>query len=66
MFRQKYAALKLQILMEVHLQVCDIIHDGPAFDRMTLRVDEVKIDLKTKMHKSSRIKSELTSGWSKS
>lgn len=52
--------------MEVHLQVCDIIHDGPAFDRMTLRVDEVKIDLKTKTHKSNRIKSELTSGWGKS
>lgn len=65
MFRQTYAALKLQMLMEVHLQVCDIIHDGPAFDRMTLRVDEVKIDLKTKTQQSSRIKLEL-SGWSKS
>lgn len=27
------------------LQMCDVIHDGPAFDRMTLGVDEVKVDL---------------------
>lgn len=35
------------MLTELHLQVCDVIHDGPAFNRMTLRVDEVIVDLNT-------------------
>lgn len=32
--------------MELYLQVCDIIHHSPAFNRMPLSVDEVVIDLK--------------------
>lgn len=46
-FKQKSAASKLRMPAELHLQVCDVIHDGPAFDRMTLRVDEVIVDLNT-------------------
>lgn len=30
----------------MYLQVCDIIHDRPAFNRMPLSVDEVVVDLK--------------------
>lgn len=33
-------------MMELYLQVCDIIHHRPAFNRMPLSVDEVVIDLK--------------------
>lgn len=34
------------ILMEMYLQVCDIIHDSPAFNCMPLSVNEVVVDLK--------------------
>lgn len=34
------------ILMEMYLQVCDVIHDSPAFNRMPLSVNEVVVDLK--------------------
>lgn len=33
-------------LMEKYLQVCDIIHDSPAFNCMPLSVNEVVVDLK--------------------
>lgn len=39
--------VKAWMLKKPHLQVCDIIHDGPALDRMALRVDEMEVDLKT-------------------
>lgn len=32
--------------MQLYLQVCDIIHDSPAFNRMPLSVDEVIVDLR--------------------
>lgn len=55
MIQQKCAALKLRILKQPHLQVCDVIHDGPAFNRMTPRVDEMIVDLKTqKQHNKLR------------
>lgn len=37
---------KLHILGKLYLQVCDVIHDGPAFNRMPLGVDEVIVDLR--------------------
>lgn len=45
--QQKHAAGELRLLQRRHLQVCDVIHDGPALNRMTFRVDEVIVDLKT-------------------
>lgn len=33
---------------ELYSQVCDIIHDSPAFDGMPLEADEVVVDLKQK------------------
>lgn len=46
MIQQKYAAVKLRILKNLHLQMRDVIHDGPAFNRVTFRVDEMIVDLK--------------------
>lgn len=37
---------KLHIPEKLYLQVSDVIHDGPAFDRMPLSVDEVVVDLR--------------------
>lgn len=50
MTRQEFAAGKLRMLKKLHLQVGDIIHDGPALNRMTPRVDEMIVDLKHNEH----------------
>ena len=39
---------KRHIVQTSHLQVCYIIHDGPAFDGMPLSVDKVIVDLREK------------------
>lgn len=38
--------LKHHILGWLHLQVCDIIHDSPGFNRTAFSVDEVIVDLR--------------------
>lgn len=47
------------MLGELYLQVCDIIHDSPAFNRMPLSVDEVIVDLRDRererFHKRTKI-----------
>lgn len=52
--------ITLQIPEKVYLQVCDIIHDGPAFNRMSLSIDEVIVDLREtereRLHKRQTIK----------
>lgn len=38
--------MKVNLLVHLHLQVCDVIHDSPALDTMALSVDEVVVDLR--------------------
>ena len=35
-------------MIRSHLQMCDVVHDGPAFDGVSLCVDEMEVDLRKK------------------
>lgn len=40
-------------MIHFYLQVCDIIHNSPAFDTMSLNIDEVVVDLR--FHKDKEV-----------
>lgn len=44
------------MLIHFYLQVCDIIHNSPAFDTMPLNVNEVVVDLT--FHKDKEVNTE--------
>lgn len=44
------------MLIHFYLQVCDIIHNSPAFDTMPLNVNEVVVDLG--FHKDKEVNTE--------
>lgn len=50
----------------MYSQVCDVIHDGPAFDRVALSVDEVVVDLKgtdeSQQDEAGKVQSSVTGG----
>lgn len=51
------------MLIHFYLQVCDIIHNSPAFDTMPLNVNEVVVDLR--IHKDKEVNTEYRKKTSK-
>lgn len=52
--------IELHILGKLYSQVRDIIHDGPAFNRMPLGVDEVIVDLREVKYNDTELRTENT------